>query len=311
MTGGFLYFPKGDRRALLILLVVAAVVVGVNIGIYIGRGQRTEPATGAQTDTLTERMTGGGAAQQMHPFDPNTVTADELLGMGFPKQQVYALLAARERGFVFRSVYDVLSTYRWQDEDPEQLSRYVRIGPQYRKQTGRHAYAARSSYERDKEPHRRQIETDSVQAPAYPDRNKFAQHTLVDVNTADTTLLMRIPGIGPYFANQIIRYREHLGGFVNAQQLVEIPRFPEETIDWLVVRNPQPTQIYLPAASADQMGRHPYIGYRRAKAIAAYQRHFHPIRSVDELRQTRLFSEDTIQMLLPYLVWSPDSTVSR
>ena len=58
---------------------------------------------------------------------------------------------------------------------------------------------------------------------SYPHKLRANEH--IEINGADTTLLMKIPGIGSYYASRIVRYRERLGGFASAQQLEEIDGF--------------------------------------------------------------------------------------
>ena len=42
---------------------------------------------------------------------------------------------------------------------------------------------------------------------------KLKPGATIDLNTADTTLLKRVPGIGSSFARRIVKYRELLGGY--------------------------------------------------------------------------------------------------
>ena len=51
---------------------------------------------------------------------------------------------------------------------------------------------------------------------------KYPEGTLVDVNSADTAELKKIPGIGSGIAGGIVRYRERLGGFYALIQLEEV-----------------------------------------------------------------------------------------
>ncbi len=44
----------------------------------------------------------------------------------------------------------------------------------------------------------------------------------IEINSADTAMLMRIRGIGPVFSRRIVRYREILGGYHNVAQLREV-----------------------------------------------------------------------------------------
>lgn len=51
---------------------------------------------------------------------------------------------------------------------------------------------------------------------------KFAKGTVVEINSADTTVLKGVPGIGSTFANRIVKYRNLLGGFCHIEQLKEV-----------------------------------------------------------------------------------------
>ena len=46
---------------------------------------------------------------------------------------------------------------------------------------------------------------------------------MVELNSADSAALVELPGIGGYYAKQIIRFREKLwGSYANIEQLLEI-----------------------------------------------------------------------------------------
>lgn len=307
MASRFFYFPKGDRRALITLAIGAALSMGVLVGRSCRDNASTETMTEERADSLMALITATDTIAHLSPFDPNTVSAEELIRMGFSKRQAYNLLASRERGHVFRSVYDVLTVYGWENEDLQSLSKAVVIADEYKKKTTTRNYhreqgdAGRMGIV----PHSGEAGEglDSASRPAYPERNKFRERTTVDPNTADTTLLMRIPGIGPYFAREIVWHRERLGGFNNVGQLLEIDRFPEETLEWFGIDTPQVRTLDLTTATQNDLARHPYIGWRRARALGAYQRLHGPIKTLDALRNTHLFPEDTLVLLAPYLQW--------
>ena len=55
----------------------------------------------------------------------------------------------------------------------------------------------------------------------FADRIQTA-NAAIELNSADTTALKSLPGIGSVFASRIIKYRELLGGFVSISQLLEV-----------------------------------------------------------------------------------------
>ena len=53
-----------------------------------------------------------------------------------------------------------------------------------------------------------------------PLHSASVEMTIIDINTADTTLLKQLPGIGGAFAKWIVNYREKLGGYCETEQLL-------------------------------------------------------------------------------------------
>lgn len=55
----------------------------------------------------------------------------------------------------------------------------------------------------------------------------------LDLNRADSLALLRLPGIGPSRARQIVRTRERLGGFGSVEDLLEVPGIGPATLERL------------------------------------------------------------------------------
>lgn len=55
----------------------------------------------------------------------------------------------------------------------------------------------------------------------------------IDINTADTTQLISLPGIGSWYAKRIIEYREELQGYSYPEQLMDLWKFDQEKYDKL------------------------------------------------------------------------------
>ena len=64
---------------------------------------------------------------------------------------------------------------------------------------------------------------------SYPKKKKEAQP--VNINTADSIELEKLPGIGFKLAARIIKYRKMLGGYIKVEQLKEVYGIPEETYE--------------------------------------------------------------------------------
>ena len=54
---------------------------------------------------------------------------------------------------------------------------------------------------------------------------------LININTADAALLSTLPGIGPVLAGNIINHRETQGPFTSIDQLTNVPRIGQTTLE--------------------------------------------------------------------------------
>ena len=133
----------------------------------------------------------------------------------------------------------------------------------------------------------------------YPVKIRETEHVVL--NTADTATLMTVPGIGPYYARQIIRYGERLGGYVSVDQLDEIEDFPLESKKYFVIAEANPRKLNVNQLSLNELKRHPYISFFQAKAITDYRRLHGPLKSLNELRLSKDFPQEAIDRLFPYI----------
>lgn len=137
--------------------------------------------------------------------------------------------------------------------------------------------------------------------PRYPVKIHEGEYVALDL--ADTTSLMTVPGIGPYYARQIIRYGERLGGYVSVDQLDEIDDFPTESKRYFKVEASSPRKLNINRLSLSELKRHPYINFYQAKAITDYRRLHGPLKSLNELRLSKDFPQEAIDRLSPYVAY--------
>lgn len=144
------------------------------------------------------------------------------------------------------------------------------------------------------------VDYDSIKAHYQP---KIRQGEFVVLNTADTTALKTVPGIGPYFARKIVQYGQRLGGYVSVDQLDEIEDFPLDAKDYLTIDHPSPIKLDINRLSLNELKRHPYINFYQARAITDYRRLHGPIRSLNDLRLSKEFPQEAIDRLKPYVAF--------
>ena len=117
----------------------------------------------------------------------------------------------------------------------------------------------------------------------------------LDINKADSTALLDLPGIGPYFAGKIVSYRTSLRGYSATEQLMEIYHFDREKYDGLkdliTCSAPEPYPIW--TLSEDELSKHPHISRQEAHAIILYREHHTPSECTFEgLRKAGTLSEE-------------------
>lgn len=100
---------------------------------------------------------------------------------------------------------------------------------------------------------------------------------VIELNSADSTALVSIRGIGPYYASKILRYREQLSGFHTTRQLKEI-KFQYLNIDSLLPHfSVNPALIRkkeLDTMSFKSVLHHPYLVYEDVQLIFNAKRKF-------------------------------------
>lgn len=132
---------------------------------------------------------------------------------------------------------------------------------------------------------------------------KFPTDTVLDLNTVDTLLLKRVPGIGSWRARRIVEFRGHLGGYSRVQQLMEIQGMPDSVLRWFVVHTPVRKKVNLNRATADEMAAHPYLTYRQARVILRHKRLHGPLQSLDQLSLYEEFTHEQLERLEPYVTF--------
>ena len=112
----------------------------------------------------------------------------------------------------------------------------------------------------------------------YKRLEKYIDIPLRDINKADSTALLALPGIGPYFAGKIVSYRERLGGYSSAEQLLEIYHFDHAKLDGLrdLITCSPPEPYALWRLPEEDLARHPHISKAEAHGIVLYRQHNAP-----------------------------------
>jgi DNA uptake protein ComE-like DNA-binding protein len=145
----------------------------------------------------------------------------------------------------------------------------------------------------------------SYSRPSYPRAEKFREGTVVELNTADTAILKKVPGIGSTFAKRIIGYRNLLGGYYSVTQLSEVYGIDEDKYNalapWFSADGSLVSRLNVNSLPQDSLSRHPYVNYRQAKVIAQLRKQKGTLTGWENLLLLNEFTDADRIRLQPYL----------
>lgn len=237
------------------------------------------------------------SVDSLFPFDPNTIERREWLALGLTDRQVDGVERYLAKGGRFRVKKDVAKLYAVTPERYAMWEAYILLPD---------SLPNRQREQRESAPPRTwQARTTFPKERA--ERHERAVHRKLEVNTADTTELIALPGIGPAFARGIVKYRDRLGGYRSMEQLAEVyvlrdkPDALARLNELLVLDTLMVVRIPINTCEVEQLAAHPYAGWKVAKALVAYRAQHGPFRTVADIRGCALIDEAVFLKLAPYL----------
>lgn len=128
----------------------------------------------------------------------------------------------------------------------------------------------------------------------------------VELNSVTREALIDLPGIGAFYADKIISYRENLGGYVSIEQLREIWKFEEyvhlEHLEqFLTVDSRIIERLDLNNSTFEQLKNHPYISYSVANSIVKMRKAHGDYYDLEELLESKLIDRELFEKIRTYL----------
>lgn len=128
---------------------------------------------------------------------------------------------------------------------------------------------------------------------------------LLEINTADSAALVAIDGIGARSAEQIIRYRELLGGYHSVEQLSELKIITESNFEKILQQiccdSCKISKIDINFAGPKELERHPYISARALRRLVKQRQLKGGWSRIEDLIENDILSKDEAERLAPYL----------
>ena len=216
-------------------------------------------------------------------FDPNTASVKDWIRLGIKEKTALTIQKYISKGGKFKDPADIKKIWGLHPADVERLLPYVSISHQ-----------AKVDWP---------VEKKESFANTHPSSAKSIHP--IDINVADTTAYISLPGIGSKLSQRIIAFREKLGGFYSVDQVSETYFLPDSTFQkikpYLIINNKAVKQININSASVDEMKLHPYIRYNLANAIFQYRKQHGSFNSIEGIKKIMIVTEEMYDKAAPYL----------
>ena len=207
---------------------------------------------------------------QLFLFDPNTISVDSLVLLGFSKRIAERLINYRSKGGKFYYKNDVSKIYGITDLLMKNIYPFINL-------------------------------PDS----AIISVEKFTKQK-IDLNSATTQQLKKVYMVGDVLAARIVKYRDLLGGFVSEDQLEEVFGLEDVAlsnmkIETYIKLDFKPRLVRINHDSLEILQNHPYISYRLAEDILRFREINSTIESEIVLTDFKSIDKSNFKKLILYL----------
>ena len=246
--------------------------------IIIGKEYRLKPRTTSDNHYQRRSKHHGESKVELEPFSLDTVTSPYLELLGFSPKQAQLIIRYREIIGGYRTFEKFAECYAVDSTMAERLRPYIIFN------SDEHA---------DNEV--------SISQPALP----------IEINSADSATLVSIVGIGAKSAQQIIRYRELLGGYYSVDQISELSMVTEDNFQRILPQiwcdSAKIKKININFARLNELKTHPYITSRMLKLIVNKRVLKGGWSTIAEMIEDDIFSNEEAMRIAPYLLFGSTS----
>lgn len=200
----YFIFSKKEQRGIMVLGII--LLGTMLLGILFPRKETSINSTAQQRGSLFY-------------FDPNTMDSITAIRLGIPSRQVITLMRYRNKGGRFYRKEDLAKLYGLKKDLVEKLIPYVVIKNIDRNTTYHTTYRKMVDYDYQKFGNRIGLVKE--------DGNKNLNEWSIDINLADEKQWVAKTKLSPAIIQNIIRYKNYLGGFTNLNQIKKVYGFTE------------------------------------------------------------------------------------
>ncbi len=219
-------------------------------------------------------------SKELFNFNPNGLPVDDWVRLGLSPAQARSVKNFETKGGSFKTKEDVKKLFVISEERYRELEPFIVLPEQ---------------------------SNQNSQTRNTPDRDGTRNQpipSIVELNTADSSLLTTVKGIGPVFAKRIVAYRDRLGGFHSKDQLLEV--FGMDAEKYAQVKELVKTdstyirKININTVEISELKKFPYLTPTVAAALVNYRKSHGNYKSVGGIRSCALITEALYKKVAPY-----------
>lgn len=211
-------------------------------------------------------------------FDPNTATVNDWVRLGVREKTAQTIQKYIAKGGKFYKPDDIAKIWGLQSSDVERLKPYVKITSQ----------------------------------PTVNDHRQYTTFSIpkkeikmLDINAADTTALIALPGIGSKLAQRIVSFRDKLGGFHSVDQMAEVYGLQDSVFQKIksrmIITTGSYKKININTVTVNELKTHPYFKYPLANAIVQYRNQHGLYNTVEDIKNIVLIDATAFNKMAPYI----------
>ena len=280
------WYNKGQRNGILFLLFCILCLQSlIHFGDFSG-SEEADPQT-MEFAALQKRMDSLQIAvkrgkMEIRNFNPNYLTDFKGYRIGLSPEQIDRLLAFRASGRFLHTAQEFQQVTGISDSLFSQVSPYLQF-PSRKIRSGRGAEKRNTT-----------VYTSTT------------DRILGDLNMANATELLAIPGVDEQLARRIVSYRKLIQGFREEGQLLEVYHLDKATAQRILERFPLKAQpeikrLNVNAATFREVLKLPYIDYGLTRRIFRYRDSVKHIHSLEELKKLDSFPLEKFNRITLYL----------
>lgn len=232
-------------------------------------------------------------------LNPNTVNFDQLISIGLSERLAKRWLSYTKKGGTFFSKKDIAKIYGLNEELYFKISDYFIDDENVLIDLEENFDSQLQNQKKQK------IHVEPTDSNTYLPKKKFEKKaSIIEVNNATFEDLISIKGIGKFYANKIMNYRDRLGGFHSIKQIEETYGLREGAYDkfkqFLRVDSTAIQPILINYITKEKLAKHPYVDNDEATVIVLYRNNHGPYKNINELRNAYPIQE-VFDKIAPYV----------